>query len=773
MIIKKRLFSFILPSVVLIAVFGLSIRITAAADITAPFAIADLSVSSTSTSSTTLSWRAPGDDGGSQQPEYVIVISVDGMGSSYVTPLLAAGDNQMVNFIRFMDEGAGTMNARDDAGYAITLPNHITMMTSRGVAGETGHGWSANTTPAADATIAANKGSYVASAFDVAHDNGLRTGIWAGKTKFNLFQQSYGAATGAVDATGEDNGQDKIDYDKVTNGITAANLATDFLAQMASDPFNFAFVHFQDPDATGHASGWSTDPDSAFAATLKAVDTQIGNILDAIEANSTLNGKTTVILTADHGGHSTTHGDITNPLDYTVPFYVWGADVSVGDLYTLNPSSRTAPAADANPSYTGAQPIRDGDAGNLALSLLGLSAIPNSTINSSLDLVTQNFGTAASYDVRYSTSSITNDNWSSATEATGETAPQTAGATETFSVTGLDSGTDYYFAIKTSDEVPNASGLSNVASGTTVLVAPTIGDPVADSSTAITWTWTANSGNEESFILTFVVGGGADVSDISAGETSYQSTGLTPNTAYSVNIKGYRSNSGESAASENSSEVYTKANTPETPSFSAQSDTQISASWGANNNPDGTYYYIENTTASTNSGWITSRSWVSTGLSCGTAYSFVVRAKNGDGVETENSTAQATTTSCVGGGGGGGGGGRPAYSPPVPPAVLILQLKAKIEELKAQLAQMLGAGQAAYGFQRNLFLGIAGEDVRRLQEYLNNNGFIIASFGPGSKGSETNFFGAMTQNALIRFQKANNISPAIGYFGPLTRAFIK
>jgi hypothetical protein len=78
-----------------------------------------------------------------------------------------------------------------------------------------------------------------------------------------------------------------------------------------------------------------------------------------------------------------------------------------------------------------------------------------------------NVGTATTYDIRYSTSPITETNWSSATQVTGEPTPKPAGSTETFTVTGLSLGTTYYFALKTADEVPNWSGLSNVVSATT------------------------------------------------------------------------------------------------------------------------------------------------------------------------------------------------------------------------------------------------------------------------------------------------------------------
>jgi hypothetical protein len=323
-----------------------------------------------------------------QQAQYVIVISVDGMGSAYVTPLLTSGlANELTTFKRIQAEGSGTLNARDDADFAVTLPNHVTMMTGRGVLGAAGHNWTDNGDPLPTDTIENNKGSYVASGFDVAHDNGLRTGIWSGKSKFSLFQQSYGDTTGLPDATDPDNGRDKIDFDKVESYIPASELTADFTNRMAASPFHFVFFHYQDPDTAGHATGWSTNIASAFAATLKNVDTQIGRILQMVESTPALQGHTAIIVTADHGGHGYTHGDTTNPLDFTIPFYVWGASVVAGgDLYAMNPIARTSPEPTANPPYTGPQPVRNGDAANLALSLLGLGPVPGSTINTAQDL---------------------------------------------------------------------------------------------------------------------------------------------------------------------------------------------------------------------------------------------------------------------------------------------------------------------------------------------------------------------------------------------------
>ncbi|MBU8934540.1 MAG: fibronectin type III domain-containing protein [candidate division Zixibacteria bacterium] len=105
-------------------------------------------------------------------------------------------------------------------------------------------------------------------------------------------------------------------------------------------------------------------------------------------------------------------------------------------------------------------------------------------------------GTAAQYDIRYSTSLIGDDNWNNATQATEEPSPQIVGTTEIFEVTGLEPSTTYYFGIKAADEIPNWSALSNIAIINTEAETETP-SAVADlnisdyTSTAATLSWTA------------------------------------------------------------------------------------------------------------------------------------------------------------------------------------------------------------------------------------------------------------------------------------------
>jgi hypothetical protein len=80
--------------------------------------------------------------------------------------------------------------------------------------------------------------------------------------------------------------------------------------------------------------------------------------------------------------------------------------------------------------------------------------------------------------------------------------------------------------------------------------------------------------------------------------------------------------------------------------------------------------------------------------------------------------------------------------------------------------------QAGIIFERNLWYGVVSDDVKSLQSFLNAVGFMVSKIGPGSAGNETSFFGPATRSALAKFQSVNKISPAVGFFGPITRAFI-
>src|SRR5262249_1267441 len=149
--------------------------------------------------------------------------------------------------------------------------------------------------------------------FDVAHDHGLRTSLFPSKSKFVLYDQSYNAQNGAPDTVGDDNGRDKVDL-YVKDGNSTA-LVDRFIAEMKANPFQYSFVHFHDADSAGHAKGWGNDE---YNAAVVAVDGYLGKLFELIANDPRLKDKTTIILSADHGGLGRDHFDSRNPLDYTI-----------------------------------------------------------------------------------------------------------------------------------------------------------------------------------------------------------------------------------------------------------------------------------------------------------------------------------------------------------------------------------------------------------------------------------------------------------------------
>lgn len=72
---------------------------------------------------------------------------------------------------------------------------------------------------------------------------------------------------------------------------------------------------------------------------------------------------------------------------------------------------------------------------------------------------------------------------------------------------------------------------------------------------------------------------------------------------------------------------------------------------------------------------------------------------------------------------------------------------------------------------RELSRGAVGEDVYELQKFLAGKNIGLAA-QKLLKNGFTKYFGPLTQAALAEYQKANNIIPSVGYFGPRTKAYM-
>ena len=163
-----------------------------------------------------------------------------------------------------------------------------------------------------------------------------------------------------------------------------------------------------------------------------------------------------------------------------------------------------------------------------------------------------------------------------------------------------------------------------------------------------------------------------------------------------------------------------------------------------------------------------------------------------------NTPAPAVVTPTVTVGGGGGGGGGPSLSPRLDIAStnteVISHIKALILKLQQSIATILSARLSGIQpassstphvdtsapivpvstpydtspLSHILYYGITDPQVRTLQNFLNTHGFPVATYGPGSLGLESTYFGLATKQAVMRFQAANGI-PSLGGVGAMTR----
>jgi hypothetical protein len=174
----------------------------------------------------------------------------------------------------------------------------------------------------------------------------------------------------------------------VLNADTAA-LVTDFIDDLETTVRRYAFIHIRDPDAAGHDNNWNWTVGSEYMNSIVGVDSYLGEIISFVESDISYKDSTTVILTSDHGGQKNglSHEPLA-PESHIIPFYVWGHGVAPGvNLYDVNVCSAAKPAGTTNPPYNlTLQPIRNGDVANLTSRLLGLSTIPQSQIDTVVNL---------------------------------------------------------------------------------------------------------------------------------------------------------------------------------------------------------------------------------------------------------------------------------------------------------------------------------------------------------------------------------------------------
>lgn len=147
-------------------------------------------------------------------------------------------------------------------------------------------------------------------------------------------------------------------------------------------------------------------------------------------------------------------------------------------------------------------------------------------------------GQASQYDIRFSTTPLTEANWNQAFQADNEPTPKAAGSAESYAVDNLLPGNTYYIALKVADEVPNWSAMSNVLivqiPEDSVTLEITIVQilNVTDSSFDMVWATNELSTSQVYYGQTTALGYSSSLNASLSTGHAVRVTGLLPETAY-------------------------------------------------------------------------------------------------------------------------------------------------------------------------------------------------------------------------------------------------
>ena len=235
----------------------------------------------------------------------VLILSIDGLRPDAIS--LAP----MSNLLALMQNSAYTLNAQTTYPSS-TLPAHSSMLV--GVCPYK-HGVDWND------YIPKNGYANGTDLFDIAHAAGLQTVMHVGKDKLQQIT--------------EPSSLDIFTYVNDRDLVVTERLLADF-------PQNFGvlFIHFPLVDGMGHVYGWLSPQQLSVAF---RADEALGKILTELDTRG-LRDETLIIITADHGGHDTSHGS-SLPEDMTIPWIASGPGIQPKQLTTQVHTMDTAATA--------------------------------------------------------------------------------------------------------------------------------------------------------------------------------------------------------------------------------------------------------------------------------------------------------------------------------------------------------------------------------------------------------------------------------------------
>ncbi len=224
--------------------------------------------------------------------ERVLIITVDGLRPEPISFDL------MPNLLSLMEQGVYSLTAQTIYPSS-TLPAHASMFTSM-CPDKHGVDWN-DYFP---------KRGYANSPtlFEIAHEAGLKTVMIVSKEKLQQITRP-----------------ESIDVFKFVNDRDS--VVAEASAPIIAEGFDLMLIHLSLVDILGHEYGWLS-PDYFIGA--HRADEAIGMILAALDEAGIRQG-TLIIVTADHGGHETSHGG-SSAEEMTVPWILSEASLISGEI---------------------------------------------------------------------------------------------------------------------------------------------------------------------------------------------------------------------------------------------------------------------------------------------------------------------------------------------------------------------------------------------------------------------------------------------------------
>jgi len=235
----------------------------------------------------------------------VLILSIDGFRPDIIS--LAP----MPNLLALMQDSAYTLNAQT-VYPSVTLISHASMLTGL-CPSKHGVDW--------NDYLPDNGYANGTDLFDIAHANGLQTVMYVGKDKLRQIT--------------EPQSMDIFVYVNDRDLVLTQRLLDDF-----PQDFGLLFVHFPLVDGMGHVYGWLSSQQLSVAF---RADEALGQILTELDTRG-LRDETLIIVTADHGGHDTTHGSSLLE-DMTIPWIASGPGIQPKQLTTQVHTMDTAATA--------------------------------------------------------------------------------------------------------------------------------------------------------------------------------------------------------------------------------------------------------------------------------------------------------------------------------------------------------------------------------------------------------------------------------------------